>query len=203
MTTTLHCRYRSLVSAHRKHWPGGTGILGKTVNNLASQTIMANKRPQSRRMASPRKKRGLVGYQKRIEFFNKYLFYLDGLALYAEAECPEDERRAWIRMGWGMGRQIISQYLVEMLLQARLVQLGGAPHRNTQSDSPLQEAVTRRQRHRRAGLQAPAQRRGRVDVGRLPVGAVFSRLPGREPHKEYEIPLAAEKRRHTVLAIQL
>ncbi len=61
---------------------------------------------------------------KRREFLAKYLYYLDGLALYAEAECPEDAQLPAVRMGWGIGRQIISQYVVEMLLQARLALLG-------------------------------------------------------------------------------
>ena len=54
---------------------------------------------------------------KRREFFEKYLFFLDGLALYADAKCPEDEPSRSIRMGWDIGRQMISQYVVEMLLQ--------------------------------------------------------------------------------------
>ena len=38
-------------------------------------------------------------------------------------ECPKEEE-TFIRMGWGIGRQIVSQYVVEMLLQIRLKQQG-------------------------------------------------------------------------------
>ena len=60
---------------------------------------------------------------KRQEFFKKYLYYLDGLAFFAGTECPKEEKR-YIRMGWGIGRQMVSQYVVEMLLQIRLAKLG-------------------------------------------------------------------------------
>ena len=45
------------------------------------------------------------------------------MALYADAECPNEEKRAR-RMGWGIGRQMVSQYVVEMLLQIGLKQQG-------------------------------------------------------------------------------
>ena len=60
---------------------------------------------------------------KRREYFQKYLYYLDGLAFYADAECPEEEK-PFIRMGWGIGRQMVSQYVVEMLLRIRFKKQG-------------------------------------------------------------------------------
>ena len=39
----------------------------------------------------------------------------------ADAECPKKEN-ASIQMGWRIGRQMVSQYVVEMLLQIRLKQ---------------------------------------------------------------------------------
>ena len=57
------------------------------------------------------------------EFFEKYLYYLDGPILFSEAECPDGEKQP-IKMGWGIGRQLISQYVVEMLIRIRLERHG-------------------------------------------------------------------------------
>ena len=85
---------------------------------------MARKRQESGQTGVAGNRPRLLDDAKRREFFDKYLFYLDGLALYADAVCPEDERSKSIQIGWGIGRQMISQYVVEMLLQVRLIQLG-------------------------------------------------------------------------------
>ena len=180
-----------------------SGLLGQTVNEAGSQIIVAKKRQQSVRTASRRNKPGWMNDTKRREFFNKYLFYLDGLALYADAECPEDQRRGSIQMGWGMGRQIISQYVVEMLLQARLVHLS-VRRTETHNLARLYRRLPQEDRDRVEGvykrlLNAEAQ--WTWDVYETVTS--FLDFLGTNPHQEREIPLAAEARRHTVLPIQL
>ena len=44
---------------------------------------------------------------RRQEFFQKYLYYLDGLILFSEAEGPDVENQS-IKTGRDIGRQMIS-----------------------------------------------------------------------------------------------
>ena len=81
----------------------------------------------------------------RQEFFQKYLHYLDGLILFSEAECPKTEKQS-IKMGWDIGRQMISQYVVEMLIRIRLERQGITRRTGTHNLALLYRKLTEEDR---------------------------------------------------------
>ncbi len=70
---------------------------------------------------------------KRRKYFEKYLYYLEGLADYSQANhsygSAKDDYRT---LGWAIGRQIVAFYLIEMLLridyERRGITCGTATH---------------------------------------------------------------------------
>ena len=84
---------------------------------------MTKKTRKSRRKAPRQSALGPEVEARQRGFFQKYLYYLDGLAFYADAKCPKEEKPS-IQMGWGIGRQMVSQYVVEMLLRIKLEEQG-------------------------------------------------------------------------------
>ena len=53
-----------------------------------------------------------------------FILIYEGLAEYYKAKCPFEEEGDPRRMGWGIGRQIVAQYLVEILLKSALEHQG-------------------------------------------------------------------------------
>ena len=173
---------------------------GRDIPHTAAGTSPMTNKTKHRR-ATGRTVRN-VDDAKRREFFRKYLFYLDGLALYADAECPTEEK-PFIRMGWGIGRQMVSQYVVEMLLRIRLEAQGvhGTETHNLASlygrlpenDANAVENVYKRILN--------AEVAWTWDVYET-VASFFDFL-GRNPIKHTQIPVAAAARGDALLARQL
>ena len=79
---------------------------------------MAKKKQRRRRRTARQSSSALVGSEKRREFFWKYIRYVEGIADYSQMQPSyKDENTDARVLGWAIGRQIVSLYLVEMLFQ--------------------------------------------------------------------------------------
>ena len=82
------------------------------------------KNRQRRRRSVPKQPAPLLSDAgARQAFFEKYVRYLEGLADYSQ-EKPRYGKNDPRELGWVIGRQIVSLYLVEMLLRVALERLG-------------------------------------------------------------------------------
>ena len=82
------------------------------------------KRRQRPRGSTPKQNKSSLSEAKaRLKYFEKYIVYLEGMADYIQInhKYEKDDHR---QVGWGIGRQIVAQYLVEMLLRVDLERQG-------------------------------------------------------------------------------
>ena len=162
---------------------------------------MAKKSQRHRRSNPPRNASKPERDAKRRRYFEKYIYYLEGMADYFQVNHSygkaKDDHRA---LGWDIGRQIVALYLVEMLLKVDFERRGVTRNINTQSGASLPQAAQRLPGHRRAAIHADSEQRVRMDLGCLPYRRVLSRLPRQEPDWQDQVSLAAAARGNALRA---
>ena len=93
---------------------------------------MAKKSQRHRRSNPPRNAPNPERDAKRRRYFEKYIYYLEGMADYFQVNHSygkaKDDHRA---LGWDIGRQIVALYLVEMLLKIDFERRGVTRNINT------------------------------------------------------------------------
>ena len=144
---------------------------------------MAKKSQRHRRSNPPRNALKPEPDAKRRRYFEKYIYYLEGMADYFQVNHSygnaKDDHRA---LGWAIGRQIVALYLVEMLLKIDLERRGGTRNINTHNLVHLFRKLPKdRAGYRRAAIHADSEQRVRMDLGYLSYRRVLSRLPRQEP----------------------
>ena len=84
---------------------------------------MVKKRQRPRRSTPKHPTSFLSDPDARKKFFDRYIRYLEGLADYSQQK-HSYEKNDPRELGWQIGRQIVSQYLAEMILRTSLERRG-------------------------------------------------------------------------------
>ena len=91
---------------------------------------MVKKRQRPRRSTPKPTTSFLSDPSARKKFFDRYIRYLEGLADYSQKKHSYEQNDPR-ELGWQIGRQIVSQYLVEMILRTSFERLGITKGTNT------------------------------------------------------------------------
>ena len=79
---------------------------------------MSNRKQQSRHTLRKPNALDPAADAKRQRYFQKYLYYMEGLADYSQANHPyESVKNDHRALGWAIGKQVVALYLIEILLR--------------------------------------------------------------------------------------